>query len=1034
MIFGAVGLASAQNELGVRLALDEAGLDLRHDQPDAFLGGDPHDPKNYLDKTPEGIRRRGEVQDMVRELLDKMPGADAKWKWKDSYGNGWGEPLQICRSGKVQIGQLCYDRCPSGYYRRKGTFDCWQYCPRGFRDDGNYCRKAEYGRGIGYAWWNWDDCERDHGSCERWGAIYYPKCKWGYENFGCCICRPKSFRCSDYGLGHQVDISCHKRVLHSPGLSGKICKPGYYQSGLLCYPNCKSGFHGVGPVCWSNVPRGWHDCGVFYANTKANCFLGPVHDVFSAVIQIPAVVVDTTIELGKCLVDHAKNIKDKTCSWKDVTGGCSMKKIDGGFKVGCPIPPLQVGVEFGAQQVAGGNEFVTRGTMGNPVAFERSWTASPMKDHVYMYGNFEWSHTDDIELALQNSKFHMQLPGSKFNLDTAFAVYNPDADVEYNPCHGDSCIIKLNEGKEKIVETTIAIATFPLLVELDAAIRLHIKPQTMNMPKFQLHAKVNGPGIPVLKTTQIDLHQNLDGIMKQLEGMVDVNALQRAVETQLELCVKDSDEFIEDMKNEFARKVEEAMEPADASIFTMQIKEVVEAKLDVCVGVDVRLAVNGIGAYSDVEVCFEAKVDATFTADVGGVNVDWSVTAVMLPADAEIEFKVPATAITDFTCALSQLAEVQIASKCIPFLECGRKFAEDTCKGVMTQVVNAHGLEGAEVKNIQPYPLTILEKQFTIHNESDSFEYANPSEAMIKQVAALGLDPIKILKDAEENGMGYENVANAIATLSKYYGRRRLQANLAGLTSFIPTDLSAAKEAIAQVSDTDAAKNIAQGLLPSGVPDIYKTVVKQVATKHLQKFESADVGGMPLKDALEILEDLSNGNYKELVDDLLDNAGLSDMLQGLDCGGSEWTLIVRQTMPYTWTKGQLSLNAKNPNADNYAIADRVTEFKSGGGYKFKLVWPEDSEGTTYEWYQTSNPFTEQVKGYKAIDVPYTGRYWGGLEPSGYALVDGSVRHSNWFYAVGSYITWQGAYPAYAKSDSDNKYPQRKVELYVQAAN
>lgn len=105
-----------------------------------------------------------------------------------------------------------------------------------------------------------------------------------------------------------------------------------------------------------------------------------------------------------------------------------------------------------------------------------------------------------------------------------------------------------------------------------------------------------------------------------------------------------------------------------------------------------------------------------------------------------------------------------------------------------------------------------------------------------------------------------------------------------------------------------------------------------------------------------------------------------------------------------------------------------------GAFHFRLVWPEDEEGVSYEWLQTSNPLTESAAGYEPLHIPYTGRFWGGLEPSTSALMDGSVGSSNWFYAVGSYKLWKGnysqGYPSYAKTRSDNRYPQTQVELYV----
>jgi hypothetical protein len=35
-------------------------------------------------------------------------------------------------------------------------------------------------------------CEKakGKGNCEKWGAVVYPKCKSGYDNVACCICRP----------------------------------------------------------------------------------------------------------------------------------------------------------------------------------------------------------------------------------------------------------------------------------------------------------------------------------------------------------------------------------------------------------------------------------------------------------------------------------------------------------------------------------------------------------------------------------------------------------------------------------------------------------------------------------------------------------------------------------------------------------------------------------------------------------------------------------------------------------------------------
>lgn len=68
--------------------------------------------------------------------------------YKKTYGRGAGEVLSTCPSSKEKIGGLCYSGCENGF-SRQGTFDCQQDCKQGWRDDGLYCRKTEYGRGTG---------------------------------------------------------------------------------------------------------------------------------------------------------------------------------------------------------------------------------------------------------------------------------------------------------------------------------------------------------------------------------------------------------------------------------------------------------------------------------------------------------------------------------------------------------------------------------------------------------------------------------------------------------------------------------------------------------------------------------------------------------------------------------------------------------------------------------------------------------------------------------------------------------------------
>jgi hypothetical protein len=100
--------------------------------------------------------------------------------------------------------------------------------------------------------------------------IFYPKCKDGYSNFACCICRPRTPNCNALGFNGGIDLSCAKRLkIGEP--SSPSCNSDTENDAGLCYERCKSGYYGVGPVCWSKVPNGWTDCGMGAAKDKSTC-------------------------------------------------------------------------------------------------------------------------------------------------------------------------------------------------------------------------------------------------------------------------------------------------------------------------------------------------------------------------------------------------------------------------------------------------------------------------------------------------------------------------------------------------------------------------------------------------------------------------------------------------------------------------------------------------------------------------------------------------------------------------------------------
>jgi|GEM_PF-2671060 len=204
---------------------------------------------------------------------------DPEFCWKDTYGRGVGTIPDACGPGREKIGLLCYSKCPAGTARF--GFDCHSVCPAGMRDDGLFCRKAEYGRGAGYPWVPADGfsdagmfrrCEADHGrnNCEKHGLIVYPKCAPGYEPFGCCICRPKVPDCPALGLNPGIDLSCAKKVYIGDPVP-MVCSGGKEKDAGLCYPKCDPGFDGVGPVCWGKAPDQWVNCGMGAAVDGDTC-------------------------------------------------------------------------------------------------------------------------------------------------------------------------------------------------------------------------------------------------------------------------------------------------------------------------------------------------------------------------------------------------------------------------------------------------------------------------------------------------------------------------------------------------------------------------------------------------------------------------------------------------------------------------------------------------------------------------------------------------------------------------------------------
>lgn len=111
-------------------------------------------------------------------------------KCQVQYGEKW---EQGTGTDSLSLGTtaLCYPSCRKGYIGNGPV--CWSACPDKYKDVGAFCQKPRsYGRGSGN--WSRDYCKKHKGrktGCEKNGALWYPKCRDGYNAVGCCVCSPK---------------------------------------------------------------------------------------------------------------------------------------------------------------------------------------------------------------------------------------------------------------------------------------------------------------------------------------------------------------------------------------------------------------------------------------------------------------------------------------------------------------------------------------------------------------------------------------------------------------------------------------------------------------------------------------------------------------------------------------------------------------------------------------------------------------------------------------------------------------------------
>uniref|UniRef100_A0AC34FP00 Uncharacterized protein n=1 Tax=Panagrolaimus sp. ES5 TaxID=591445 RepID=A0AC34FP00_9BILA len=234
--------------------------------------------------------------------------------WRTTYGRGVGKVITACSDDEEKNGALCYPKCKDGYYGvgpvfitacsddeekngalcypkcKDGYYGvgpvCWQKCPDEYTDIGVGCQKpSSYGRGAGYI--SDDRCQgHSDTGCEKWGLLWYPKCKYGFHNVACCVCSP------DCPAGFtDSGVTCTKDSYGRGAGKPLKCASGLVEDDALCYKACADSYNGVGPVCWHQCPPNLTSCGALCLTSTKECIkdiLSIAEDVATTAAAIAA--------------------------------------------------------------------------------------------------------------------------------------------------------------------------------------------------------------------------------------------------------------------------------------------------------------------------------------------------------------------------------------------------------------------------------------------------------------------------------------------------------------------------------------------------------------------------------------------------------------------------------------------------------------------------------------------------------------------------------------------------------------------------
>lgn len=146
------------------------------------------------------------------------------------------------------------------------------------------------------------------------------------------------------------------------------------------------------------------------------------------------------------------------------------------------------------------------------------------------------------------------------------------------------------------------------------------------------------------------------------------------------------------------------------------------------------------------------------------------------------------------------------------------------------------------------------------------------------------------------------------------------------------------------------------------------------------------------------------------------------------------TVLFSSVNSYAEAK-EINTNAPT-TSDKYSILSKLESFRpnTNSSFEFRLKYPTDTNSSNI-WKQTSNPTYEKIAGYTPVKINWTSNYWGGLEwtNGSTTLINGSVNHSNWYYAIGATGKYSDGIPSCKEVNTNSSTPN-DVELWVRINN